>query len=107
MYNAVGCQDIFVGNDGLSIEGQLFPTAAHVQGGSFESLHRQASDDGLGTHGWFQDVVVQQVCKRGKRLSELQKSAMKLLQLLGILVNGKGLLYCTVWSSTRKDARSF
>lgn len=93
MYNAIGCQDVLVGNDGLPVEGQLFPTAAHVQGGSFQSLHGQASDDGLSTHGWLQDVMVQQVCERGECLSELQKAAMKVLQLLGILFNGQGVLH--------------
>lgn len=81
MYNAVSSQDVLVGNDGLPIEGQLFPTAAHIQGGPFQSLHREASDDGLSTHGWLQDVVVQQVCKRSECLSELQKSDTELMQI--------------------------
>lgn len=93
MYDAVGCQDVLVGNDGLPVEGQLFPTAAHVQGGAFQSLHRQASDDGLSTHGCLQDVMVQQVCKRGTCLSELKKLPRKFLQRLGILFDSKGLLH--------------
>lgn len=37
--------------------------------------------------------MVQQVCERGECLSELQKAAMKVLLLLGILFNGQGVLH--------------
>lgn len=83
--NAVGSQDVLVGNDGLPIERQLFPTAAHIQGGSFQCLHRQPSNDGLSTHGWLQDVMVQQVYERSKCLSELEISTLQLLQVFGIM----------------------
>lgn len=51
--------------------------------------------------------MVQQVWKRSKCLRELEKSSMKLLHLLGVLFNSKGLLYSTAWGSTPKDVSHF
>lgn len=68
MNDAVGGQDVFVGDDSLPIDGEHVPEAAHLQCAALQGLHGYPRDNGLGTHGRLQDMVVQQVCgRRGHR----------------------------------------
>lgn len=56
--HTIGGQDVFVGDDGLPVDGEHVPAAAHLQRSALQGLHRHPCDDGFRTHGRLQDVVV-------------------------------------------------
>lgn len=61
MDHTIGGQGVFIGDDGLPVDGEHVPAAAHLQRSALQGLHGQPRDNGFGTHGRFQDVVLQQV----------------------------------------------
>lgn len=64
MDDTVGGQKVFVGDDSLPVDCEHVPTAAHLQCGALQGLQGHSGDNGLGTQGRLQDVVVQQVYGR-------------------------------------------
>ena len=51
MDHPVGGQDVFVGDDGLPVDGEHVPTAAHFQRSALQGLQGQPRHNGFGTHG--------------------------------------------------------
>lgn len=46
----IGGQDVFIRDDGLPVDGEHVPAAAHLQRSALQGLHGHSRDNGFGAH---------------------------------------------------------